>query len=238
MKGLWRCCRRLFIMGAIALSLIWVSGSHGSQVGQIHPLPAQLAQWEAAEDYFEAVNPTRFGYLVWWQFPVKVYLQAPPEEIVTAGDRRAQNWWQGVHQAVQEWNAYLPLLEVDNPSDADIQVWRSLPPVDRTASRARSAQTSYKFYKKRSHQGVEILAHRMSVYLSPGLRQAQTLAAARHELGHALGIWGHSPSPEDALYFAQVADPPPISHRDISTLKRVYQQPTCLGWPLSVISHQ
>jgi predicted Zn-dependent protease len=31
-------------------------------------------------------------------------------------------------------------------------------------------------------------------------------------------------------YFSQVRNPPPISPRDVNTLKRIYQQPTSLGW--------
>jgi predicted Zn-dependent protease len=34
------------------------------------------------------------------------------------------------------------------------------------------------------------------------------------------------------MYFSQVREPPPISARDINTLKRIYQQPTRLGWPV------
>ena len=34
----------------------------------------------------------------------------------------------------------------------------------------------------------------------------------------------------DVLYFSQVRNPPAISARDVNTLKRVYEQPTRLGW--------
>ena len=37
----------------------------------------------------------------------------------------------------------------------------------------------------------------------------------------------------DALYFSQVPNPPSISARDINTLKRIYQQPTLLGWKVA-----
>ena len=71
----------------------------------------------------------------------------------------------------------------------------------------------------------------MTIEISPGLSQLAILAATRHELGHALGIWGHSLHQNDALYFSQVSDFPPISPRDINTLKKIYQQPTQIGWP-------
>ncbi len=48
-------------------------------------------------------------------------------------------------------------------------------------------------------------------------------------LGHALGIWGHSQLETDALYFSQVRKPAFISVRDVNTLKKVYEQSTALG---------
>jgi hypothetical protein len=35
------------------------------------------------------------------------------------------------------------------------------------------------------------------------------------------------------MYFAQTRDIAPISSRDINTLKKVYQQPTQLGWEMN-----
>jgi predicted Zn-dependent protease len=72
----------------------------------------------------------------------------------------------------------------------------------------------------------------LTIQLSPDQSDRYTLATARHELGHALGIWGHSPLETDAMYFSQVRDSPEISIRDVNTLKHIYEQPTRLGWPL------
>jgi predicted Zn-dependent protease len=72
----------------------------------------------------------------------------------------------------------------------------------------------------------------MEVFLSPGLGESLLLATCRHELGHALGIWGHSDRESDALFFSQVRHSPSISPRDINTLIKVYQQPTRIGWPI------
>lgn len=98
--------------------------------------------------------------------------------------------------------------------------------------RVRSAETHFQFFVDRPAQSAPILAHRFTIHLTPNQTPDYIRATARHELGHALGIWGHSPVETDALYFSQVRYPPAISARDVNTLKRIYQQPTLLGWEL------
>lgn len=175
--------------------------------------------------------------------------------------QRARDWVRAVENAVQEWNQYLPLQVTQQAEGADIAIWRSTPPLrlerdtrssrDRDAQssgdrrapglvlgRARSAETRFDLYASRpasSQPNADqkpTLAHRFTILLRPDQTSQYLEAAARHELGHALGIWGHSPRESDALYFSQVRNPPAISFRDINTLKRIYQQPTRLGWSL------
>ncbi|MFM7577555.1 MAG: matrixin family metalloprotease, partial [Microcystaceae cyanobacterium] len=93
-----------------------------------------------------------------------------------------------------------------------------------------NAQTRYQFYT--TEENPPILRHRMTIEIKPGLGRESTLATARHEFGHALGIWGHSPNPQDVLYVSATKETPPISTRDVNTLMKIYQQPTRLGWPL------
>ncbi|QOV23891.1 peptidase [Anabaenopsis elenkinii] len=191
-----------------------------------HPLPPTLAQWQDhtnSGDYFDQVAKTPVGYLIWSKFPIQVYIQTPP----TANDTQAQAWVNSVMETVEEWNVYLPLVVVDKPEIADITIIRQVPPLQFTRGhppRARSAQTTYEVYKNN-----HILSHKFTILLSPSQTGVYLQAASRHELGHALGIWGHSNLPTDALYFSQVRNPPPISPRDVNTLKLVYQQPTHLG---------
>ncbi|WP_339458815.1 peptidase [Nodularia spumigena] len=196
-----------------------------------HPLPPTLAQWQDdtnSGDYFSQVEKTQVSYLIWSQFPVKIYVEIPQ-----AGNKtQAQAWFSSVLETVQEWSAYLPLVVVEQPDIADITILRKAPPLqfsrDANFLRARSAQATYELYNSNN-----ILSHRFTILLSPTQTGVFLKAASRHELGHALGIWGHSDLPTDALYFSQVRNPPSISPRDVNTLKRVYEQPTNLGWSVN-----
>ena len=208
---------------------------------QSHPLPISLAQWEDVEsqgDYFNLIETTPVGYLVWSQFPIKVYVEQPTLQDNSAEDIRFQQWVKAVKEAISQWNIYLPLQEIDELELADIVIIRSS--VEREVRlnpdtglydipQAITAQTNYEFYVREESQ---VLAHKMTIKISPDLGEGATLAAARHELGHGLGIWGHSDKESDALYFSQVRDTPTISARDVNTLKKIYQQPTRLGWKL------
>ncbi len=214
---------------------------------QTHPLPTPLAQWQdttSTGDYFSEVKLTPVGYLVWSQFPVKIYVEQPTDSTESPSSlQRFQNWVDAVLQAVREWSVYLPLEVVAQPAAADISILRSRPPLQASLNRetgklnlprARSAQTRYEFYLRPAVEAAEeVLSHRFTIKLSPDQTVEYTIATARHELGHALGIWGHSPLETDTMYFSQVRNSPQISVRDINTLKRIYEQPTPLGWPLT-----
>lgn len=226
-----------------------------------HPLPLLLSQWRdpnQSGDYFDQVQPAIVGALIWSTFPIAVYIQPPTEaeNINPFTARRAHTWVLAVEKAVQEWNAYLPLKQVTQAQDADITILRSTPPIrfsDRPSNpasdtseatpspknrplpslRARSAETRFELYTQKPTPNAQPhLAHRMTIYIRPDQATDYLQAAARHELGHALGIWGHSPKQTDALYRSQVRNPAKISARDLNTLKRVYEQPTRLGWEM------
>ena len=213
---------------------------------QVHSLPSTLASWRDRSnqgDYFDQIQPLPIGALIWSQFPIKVYVESPVTTISTGATAKpespAQVWTRVVTQAVTEWQAYLPLQLVNRPEQADITIWRSPPPLTKGGPkpsdrnyRVRSAETRYELYPQQTGNASPVLSHRCKIWLRPSQTAQYIQAAARHELGHALGLWGHSPLQTDALYFSQVRQPAAISPRDISTLKRVYQQPTRLGWPL------
>lgn len=193
---------------------------------QVHPLPAALETWHDPQqqgDYFDQVKLTRVGYLIWSDFPVQVFVQPAPESLPLV----QQKWPTAVAQAIQDWQAYFPLEITTDPRPADIVI-SAIDPTQPSQGRIRSAETRYKLYVDDRNR----LSHRCTVQVRANQTETYIAAAVRHEMGHALGIWGHSPLVSDALYFAQVRTPATISARDMNTLKRVYQQPTRLGWPV------
>jgi predicted Zn-dependent protease len=233
-------CLNLILLAFIASLLIIVSesqkvNSYETPPLQVHPLPSTLAKWQApiaVGDYFTEIKPTSVGYLIWSEFPIKIYI-----EHSTNINEPFQLWAKAVGKAVEEWNSYLPLVRVKELELADIIIWRSRPSLKAKINRetglfdiapARFAQTRYELYKKSI--GVPRLFHRMIVQISPSQNPVAITAATRHELGHALGIWGHSSLPTDVMYFSKLSTSAFISPRDINTLKKIYQQSTRLGW--------
>ena len=232
---------------AIACFLIVFSGTALIQAepvldlpAAIHALPPSLAKIDdpADNNYFSQIAKTPVGYLVWSQFPVTIYVQQLNNYTDSAADKRYREWVTAVKKAIAQWNVYLPLKEISKRELADIVVLRSQPRREIKLNpdtglydipRAVAAETSYKFYLR---QNPTAIAHKMTVEISSNYTGISLLATVRHELGHALGIWGHSKNKHDALYFSQVSDPPGISKRDVNTLKKIYQQPTKLGWKI------
>jgi predicted Zn-dependent protease len=47
----------------------------------------------------------------------------------------------------------------------------------------------------------------------------------RHEMGHALGIAGHSPNPEDIMYALAPSTSQKLTDRDRETLRKLYAKP-------------
>lgn len=183
-----------------------------------HPLPEPLQQVSLdGDDYSDRLESTPVGALVWSSFPVRLYVD--PD--APAG------WRTAVESVIEEWGVYLPLSLVLDAETSQIELWRRNPPPRRENGvlRAASARTTYQLFWDET-----TLRHRFSIVVSPTQVGEYVKSAVRHELGHALGIWGHSDVETDVMYFSQVRRPASISPRDVRTLRRVYEQPTRLGW--------
>jgi len=232
----------LFFWVGVNVAVQGQSNSPDLPPAAVHPLPPSLQPLTLTadgDDYFDRVQPSPLGHLIWSQFPVKVYLDTPQQLTPDSAEaKRLQIWKTAITLAIADWQQFFPLAVITEPEQADIEIAYREPPLARTVDpqtglisfgRARTAQARYHFFW--SEETPPRLRHRMTIEIKPGLGAISLQATARHELGHGLGIWGHSDRQADALYPSQTRDVLPISRRDLNTLLRIYQQPTRLGWP-------
>lgn len=227
-------------LGSLLLANVWVApfarGAEASITERSYPLPdrleAVLQHSGTGANYFDRITPSPQGYLLWSDWPVQVYLEPSPVELGTAAAQRQAIWQIQAEAAIADWSRYLPLEMAGEQAQAQIVILRRQPPLrweSGQLSRARHGETRFRITPDRDAQGQPCLRHQQTVYVGDRQGPKQLRGTLRHELGHALGLWGHSPNPDDALYGGQIADPPEISQSDLNTLGQLYGQPTRLG---------
>ncbi|MEN9224755.1 MAG: hypothetical protein Q6M54_04710 [Thermostichus sp. DRC_bins_24] len=238
---------RLWVMGW-AMALAWVVGGWGSlpfwaphsfgmetlqaqAQTQALPepvrleLPPGLARYTydtSVGDYLEEIDLRLPGgaYVQWAIYPIPVYIQADHPQ-----------WKTFVEQAVKEWAVYIPMRVVAKEEDAfyGLSIYR-VPPIG--GGVAGAARPEFFFASDGS------LQQRVRIIIGEGQGLAEVTAVARHEIGHGLGLWGHSPNVRDLMFGGhhaaatgnrRVLRLPKITNRDLNTLKRVYEQPTLIG---------
>jgi predicted Zn-dependent protease len=203
---------------------------------QSYNLPLSLQNWHSdnQDNYFQQIKAHQVGYLIWSSFPVKVYLENSPKDLSPSALSKFQEWQKAVYLAIERWNPYLPMTVVDLEQEADILIYDRQPELKAELDpatglyklpRVKAATTSVKLYWSDQKQ----LKHRMTIEVNPRQTFDYLVSNITHELGHALGIWGHSDNLNDVMYYAHTKSIPSLSLRDINTLKKIYQQPTRLG---------
>lgn len=166
-------------------------------------------------DYFSQVRKFDGTYARWTSFPIKVHLP----------QNTPANWNLMLQKSVKRWGQYIPVKEVPPQQQADVEVaWiNRLPP-------KQLGLTNLEIFNGRMRVTIYLL--RPSNY--NGLSEAVLQDVALHQIGHALGIFGHSTSPGDIMQQMQIADTPKpavttkyngIRVRDVNTLKRIYDSP-------------
>jgi predicted Zn-dependent protease len=180
----------------------------------------------APGDYYWAISRSSEGE-EWPRLPVKVFLGSAPEI----------KWQEGARDAFNIWSALFPLELVALPQNADIRMgW------EEALRETEHAGETIEWVRVR-RVGGELTGRKVAVIVVDVRRRwskDEMRAIVLHEMGHALGIKGHSDSPKDIMYWQmqekQYEVPVPVIHyplfwrslvkqpsqRDINTLIRLY----------------
>jgi predicted Zn-dependent protease len=183
----------------------------------------------AAGDYFGEISESSESER-WSAFPIKVWI----------GNVPTGNWAQGAREAFGIWKEMFPLELSAEQDDADIRFdWGGRTDIEGAAGEEKD-------WVQFRRVGNELTGRKVAFItfdLSRNWSKDEMRAIVLHEMGHALGIRGHSSSKQDIMYFQvqeknrQVRVPGVYypfawktlvskpSQRDLNTLIRLYNTP-------------
>ena len=175
------------------------------------------------EEYY--VEVTKYRPNTWPRKSMPLRVHIPAGDGIPGFEPRFTEF---LKAAFHEWasasGGKINLRFVDQPADADIEcLWTSDP--SQLQNRAEGGEAQVYFQDGLIHKARIILLTMSMNRINP-ITDNSVKSVALHEVGHALGLFGHSPNPRDVMFFsAGIADNnPSLSARDRKTLLRLYSQ--------------
>lgn len=174
-----------------------------------------------ADDYFDHITVFSDGKITrFTQMPIRVYIAPTP-----IGVKGVETYVESFRYAMHEWEAAadgrIQFQEVASTDNADIRVrWQRsglTRIIDTTLGRTELARLSETDFE------VDVVLSLRESGSAALLSQEKMRTVCLHELGHAIGLWGHSPDSASVLFFAATAQRP--TDQDKATLHRVYATP-------------
>lgn len=172
-------------------------------------------------DYLQDALQAGFHKWSLFRMPLKVYIQ-PTQDV----EGYTPHYDDLLHQAFYDWSralkGKLSFVFVDNPEKADIEChWTNDP--SELGDGTENGETRIKFI------GETIVSATMALRAKEPeggfpFSENLVLTTCIHEAGHALGLSGHSPDPQDVMFFSvPLADVErKVSERDKNTMLKIY----------------
>ncbi len=187
------------------------TGSRGDALPRFESSDAS-ARSQSSDNYRASLT----NVLHWGHFPLKVAFARRMTSGSQDLDQLAQN---GFDQWTKATNGAVRFEISPNREDADIIITYDVLPA-RPGNGERLGQTGFTYNRSR------LLLTRATMHLNVwenmtrgDLMRFQNTAA--HEFGHALGINGHSPDPDDLMYYSSSSSRG-VTARDVNTLSTAY----------------
>ena len=154
--------------------------------------------------------------LHWGHFPIRVAFTNSMSSDREKLDEIAQR---GFNQWVKATQGEVKYEVVSTPARADVTVTYEVVPA-RPFTGGKLGTTGFNYNKTR-RQLFHADMH-LNVWEGMTRRDLERFEnTAAHEFGHALGINGHSPNPDDLMYFTS-SQSDGVTARDLNTLKQAY----------------
>jgi tetratricopeptide (TPR) repeat protein len=181
---------------------------------------------EMQNDYFAFAKQDGVAKWLPSSMPVKVYIPSDAEVGKIQGFRPEFNT--AIRDSFADWErasaGKIKFQYVTNPTDANIQVtWTD--DVTKVKRPAEGGEARVLFDEANGIRRATIILLTKSPDAINGFIPVNIIKfACLHEIGHSLGIMGHSPDPNDIMFCSIRAldAPPTVTARDAATLARVY----------------
>jgi tetratricopeptide (TPR) repeat protein len=184
---------------------------------------ALVSAWcsaSADDDYFRRITMVSDGRITRFPHaPISVYISTPPvpeklQHICIADVEYALDQWAGCSEGQLQFKQV-------HSQEADIRIYWTDEPLSGEADPLGEASLvqfdSGEFYVK-----VSMLLQKKPSLQLPSIHR-ELRAVLLHELGHAIGLWGHSRDPSDIMYRRSSAIHP--TRRDKNTLLKLLSTP-------------
>lgn len=165
-------------------------------------------------DYFVNALSSKSQIMKWQFMPVRVYIEESPfKDIVKSAFQTWENGSKGI----------LSFSYTTNKEKAQIEVTFKDKLENASTKKSYISGLTKPYYKGNNLIKAEITLLSTNPNSQQQLSKENVYATALHEIGHAVGIKGHSQNPSDIMYASGAGFKKTLSLRDYNTVKKVYQ---------------